>query len=355
MMGGADTAVPAATAAPDVVKDTGYWTCRKAGCGQINHPSRQRCKCKAWRMGKRRTTKTTRNKFRKKQKVSAAPIGPTGDSACASPDERGPRLPGEVNILPLANNNMSPCTGLGGESMTDVSLDVTEDTAHSLATNAELSKIREAEMLNHGNGGDSDVEGEGYDHMRCFTDALIEKEANNEDIDVGRGLDEADDNFSSNVVVPGLQESLTYAPPGWEQPGPDAKWRGPPARKADKGEPAWENVDNPGKWSQYTYRPKFKADGTYEHHEMPAGATPVPKDAKTGKRTLNGWEFFYDGWEHPDPNDSNTRGGTRNDLFPLNRDVLQSYHALMDICCPLIPRYNSPWCPVLWGEQFLEA
>ena len=164
-------------------------------------------------MGKRRTTKTTRNKFRKKQKVSAAPIGPTGDSACASPDERAPRLPGEVNILPLANNNMSPCTGLGGESITDVSLDVTEDTAHSLATNAELSKIREAEMRNHGNGGDSDVEGEGYDHMRCFTDALIEAEANNDDIDVDRGLDEADDNFSSNVVVPGLQESLTYAPP----------------------------------------------------------------------------------------------------------------------------------------------
>ena len=81
-------------------------------------------------------------------------------------------------------------------------------------------------------------------------------------------------------------------------------------------------LDNPGKWSQFTYRPKFKADGTYDHHEMPAGATTVPKDTKTGKRTINGWEFFYDGWEHPDPNDSNTRGGTRNDLFPSDRDVL---------------------------------
>ena len=35
--------------------------------------------------------------------------------------------------------------------------------------------------------------------------------------------------------------------------------------------------------------------------------------------------------------------------------MVQSYHALLDICCPLIPRYNSPGCPVLWGEQFLEA
>ena len=37
---------------------------------------------------------------------------------------------------------------------------------------------------------------------------------------------------------------------------------------------------------------------------------------------MNDWEFFYDGWDHLDPNESNTRGGTRNDLFPSNRDVL---------------------------------
>ena len=323
MTGGADTAVPAATGAPDEVKEAGYWTCHRPGCGVVNHPKRQRYKCKAWRMGKRQMTKNSRNKFRKKQKLNAAAVGPTGDSACASPDKRaGP--PGEVNIMPsgLATNNMSPCTGLGGESITDVSLDVTEDTAYSLAMNAELSKIREAEMRNHGNGGDSDVEGEGYDHMRCFTDARIEAEGNNEDVDVDRGLEEAEDNFLSNVVVPELQESLMYAPPGWKQPGPDEKWRGPPARKVEKGEPAWEDVDNPGKWSQYTYRPKFKADGTYDHHEMPSGATPVPKNSTTGKRTINDWEVFYDGWEHPDPNDSNTRGGTRNDLFPSDRDVL---------------------------------
>ena len=123
--------------------------------------------------------------------------------------------------------------------------------------------------------------------------------------------------------MPTLQEGLTYPPPGWKQPGTDAKWKGPPARKADKGEPAWEDVDNPGKWSQYTYRPTFKkSDGTYQHHEMPSGATPVPISSKTGKQTMNDREFFYDGWNHPDPNKSNTRGGTCNDLFPSDRDIL---------------------------------
>ena len=121
---------------------------------------------------------------------------------------------------------------------------------------------------------------------------------------------------------------MTYPPPGWKQPGTDAKWKGPPARKADKGEPAWEDVDNPGKWLQYTYHPTFKGDGTYQYHEMPSGATPVPINSRTGKRTMNDWKFFYDGWDHPDPNKSNTRGGTRNDLFPPDRNVLLNPYML---------------------------
>ena len=38
---------------------------------------------------------------------------------------------------------------------------------------------------------------------------------------------------------------------------------------------------------------------------------------------MNDWKFFYDGWDYPDPNKStNTRGGTRNNLFPSDRDIL---------------------------------
>ena len=71
-------------------------------------------------------------------------------------------------------NNLSPFTRIGAKSSTNVSIDVTEETAHSLAMNAGFNKIREAEMRNHGNGGDSDVEGEGYDHAKLFTDTRIE-------------------------------------------------------------------------------------------------------------------------------------------------------------------------------------
>ena len=67
-------------------------------------------------------------------------------------------------------------------------------------------------------------------------------------------------------------------------------WK-PPAVKADKGELEWADVDNPGDWLEFTYRPKFNAKtGLYTSHCLPTGDRPVPKDVE-GKRILNGWEF----------------------------------------------------------------
>ena len=55
---------------------------------------------------------------------------------------------------------------------------------------------------------------------------------------------------------------------------------------------------------------------------MPSGATVVLKDTTTGKRELNGYEFFYNGWTHPFPDETNNRmGATKQNLFPENRVV----------------------------------
>jgi hypothetical protein len=43
----------------------------------------------------------------------------------------------------------------------------------------------------------------------------------------------------------------------------------------------------------------------YMYHTVPSGATVVPKDTTTGKRELNGYEFFYNGWTHPFPDETN--------------------------------------------------
>ena len=92
-----------------------------------------------------------------------------------------------------------------------------------------------------------------------------------------------------------------------------------PARKVDLGEPQFEDLDNPGGWSSYTFRPYFvKEKGEplkCTHHRLPTGATPVPKDEE-GKRVVHltkkvkvnrqvveertgeSWEFHYDGWKN---------------------------------------------------------
>ena len=56
-----------------------------------------------------------------------------------------------------------------------------------------------------------------------------------------------------------------------------------------RGEPAFEPVDSPGDLCPYTFRTKFTsrgAAGTYLHHEMPAGAQVIQKNA-AGVRGVN--------------------------------------------------------------------
>ena len=53
-------------------------------------------------------------------------------------------------------------------------------------------------------------------------------------------------------------------------------WEAPPVLE-EKGKPGFDDVDNPGRWCQFTSRPEFgEKDGDYKHHSLPTGATPVP-------------------------------------------------------------------------------
>jgi hypothetical protein len=90
-------------------------------------------------------------------------------------------------------------------------------------------------------------------------------------------------------------------------------------RREEQGEPDFESVDNPGNWSAYMYRPVFKKNkkkekAQYSHHELPTAAVPVPKD-DNGKRVINGWEFFYGGWE-ADLGATNCDGAKSENPFP---------------------------------------
>jgi hypothetical protein len=100
------------------------------------------------------------------------------------------------------------------------------------------------------------------------------------------------------------KSTLYGALPGWS--APSAPHDRDPTINLNHGEPRFEDVNNPGKWSNFTFRPVFEPRGEkYIYHSMPAGAVPVLMNAKTGKREVGGYEFFYQGWKNDNPTREN--------------------------------------------------
>jgi hypothetical protein len=103
-----------------------------------------------------------------------------------------------------------------------------------------------------------------------------------------------------------------------------------PTNQPTRGEPEFVNVDNPGDWDRYIFKPTFEGRARttkYKFHQLPTGARPVPKN-DNGLREEKGWSFHYKGWKAE--NKSYRRGATMSDMFPkemdgcLDRDVLKS-------------------------------
>ena len=155
--------------------------------------------------------------------------------------------------------------------------------------------------------------------------------------EVGCGEDsdkEAKEEDKSNFVPPmleSLESKLEWCQPWFERdvlemiaemgllvkiPGPPVGWKAP-ATKTAMGEPNFSDVDNPGRWPEFTFHPVFK--GTkYLHHALPTGAIPVPKN-KDGRRVINGWEFFYNGYNGSDDKSEDEDGDKDEDKDKTNR------------------------------------
>lgn len=115
---------------------------------------------------------------------------------------------------------------------------------------------------------------------------------------------------------------LPTAPEGWKPNVPNEKL----------GEPPYAEVDNPGGWEQFTYRPVFKTikkKKEYAYHALPTGVTPVPPD-EIGDRKAGGWTFNYTGdWKSTAtdvprrynelPNDAGTSAAQKEEMFPKDR------------------------------------
>jgi len=127
-------------------------------------------------------------------------------------------------------------------------------------------------------------------------------------------------NQQSKANAPPL---LPDAPPGWQAPAAPDGWK-PDKPNVKLGEPrsSFKRIDNPGEWSQFTFRPKFqyvnRKAAKYLYHALPTGATPVPKD-DNGHRTSDGFEFHYRGWTRNDDDPVFRSGATWDNMFPDDR------------------------------------
>jgi hypothetical protein len=173
-----------------------------------------------------------------------------------------------------------------------------------------------------GVGGTSDADGKGFDMLQDFEVSMHnnhDEKLLNDHYKIEANVDNAIDN-TTMTGPPG--STLLGAPAGWYPPLAPENWK-PYPRRPESGEPSYESTDNPGNWSEYTYRAKFAGQnltGKYVHHVTPVGAVTLPVDPVTGKRTKHGFELHYNHWKLPVQNDKYSRAGsTRADFFPEYR------------------------------------
>jgi len=206
-----------------------------------------------------------------------------------------------------------------------------------------------------GDGGDSDGEGDGYECVTSFREGMKEVEREHLDHDAQEiehdvEVDDDDAAVCNNNKTNDVQSTLFGAPKGSSPPGQPEDWN--PRVNSSRGEPPMDDVDNPGGWSSFTYRPMFQAKGgKYIGHAMPAGATAVPISEETGKRQSNGYEFFYNGWKQENPTRENCRfGASRDELFPPDRQVQLDINYLKKMG---LTRQRMVECDTLFFYQLL--
>jgi hypothetical protein len=114
-----------------------------------------------------------------------------------------------------------------------------------------------------GDGGTSDAEGDGYECVHSFKNGMKEVELKHlcfdaNEIESGVEVDD-NDAFVCEVADESVQSRLYGVPPGWSPPCAQDDWN--PTVNRNKGEPLFQDVDNPGGWSSYSLRPMFEPRG----------------------------------------------------------------------------------------------
>ena len=227
---------------------------------------------------------------------STAPIAPIADT-CRGNNAKGRNasIPTGVDITPLGTfpSNVSPMTGQTGQDMDTIEGSSVSTASSSLIdSNEAIAKMLEDDEKQSGDGKTSNAEGEGFDIVNDFQDAMasVDRDCNQSEHDIIED-DIADDAINCHVMeaIESATCGIDGAPEGWLPLKAPDNWMHMPSMA--KGKPPFASIDNLGSWSNYTFHPKFEK-GTYSHYEMPAGAVLVKKDPTMGKKMHGGYEFF---------------------------------------------------------------
>jgi hypothetical protein len=249
-------------------------------------------------------------------------VSPTPHATPSSAAHQGTTYSVSSTPSPLQQRQLFPTNPSGGDDTTPRYL--CRPTTSNIQVSLNMSDVAE-EQAEHGDGDSiaeaiesAELEEALEESLRDRLLVLVKNEGSEEEV--------LDCERNSILLKKGLaaEISMPSAPSDWT----------PPIPKAEKGEPMFVNVDNPGEWPQFTYRPKFQKTGTkeYAHHSLPTGARPVPSNPE-GKRVVNGWEFHYEKWNSPDqasdsPNFKSRSGATSTNPFPDNRKGRLDYELL---------------------------
>ena len=310
---------------------------------------------------RRETSKKTRSSSRTRQGGRAVP------GAVIANDEGGMSIASSITTSPsnragcgqktneenqegIVQAAMSPGTKMDS-SVSTTKVENLVDLLAQIQLNAD-------EELNGGNGGDSDAEGEEFElHLQSPDEVTEEGEKDEDKLDAKKAVELEDmakafdhkgfvdltsqgstdvigrmamsaDGSGGDTTKVTINDAETeikhiniYKPP--------PEWR-PKDAEASRGEPPFSEVDNPGNWPEYCFKPKFesrKKASKYTHHCMPTGVRPVPVGVK-GERSINGWQFYYNGFKNEEF--KYRRGASTSNMFPkemngkLDQGVLEA-------------------------------
>ena len=231
----------------------------------------------------------------------------------------------------MQEENSTTATSLS--SSTNIASSSTNDEATNVDNSFEnRAKRLEESFFGEADGGDSDEEGE---EMEILNESLLSSCYDHQDSDDCRSFSVFDANNHGYLVAKGDIDSLDERSIAQYTniPKKPSDWICPPKKGGSEEPEMFENVDNPGNWCDYVYRPLYKKEGSgnnasfkYIRHELPTGCSVVPvTNGEHRKREINGWTFHYNGWSSSRKNTAGGRskfrsGATVSHLFPQSRD-----------------------------------